>query len=80
MNPKGRRKSRKIPAVLNEDERARLIDAVDTDSPAGLRNLLIIQLCLDAGLRSAEVLSSATRSGPSHKLRSFPFLPSLTMS
>jgi len=57
MNPKGRRKSRKIPAVLNEDERARLIDAVDTDSPAGLRNLLIIQLCLDAGLRSAEVLA-----------------------
>lgn len=56
-NGNGRRKTRKIPAVLDAEEQARLLGAVDITSPAGMRNLLILRVMLDAGLRSAEALS-----------------------
>jgi integrase/recombinase XerD len=57
VKPNGHRKPRRLPAVLTGDEQARLLAAIDTDSPAGMRNLLIIRVMLDAGLRSAECLA-----------------------
>lgn len=57
MNPKGRRKSRKIPEVLTPEEQATLLGELEADTPAGARNNCLVRLMLDAGLRSAEVLA-----------------------
>jgi len=57
MNPKGHRKSRKIPEVLTPEEQATLLGELEADTPAGARNNCLVRLMLDAGLRSAEVLA-----------------------
>lgn len=58
-NQKGRGKSkpRPIPDVLTEEERTLLLQAFTGTSPSKRRNLLMVRLMLNAGLRSAEVVS-----------------------
>lgn len=48
-------KGRKVPTVLNEEEKARLKNHFSQDKEAGLRNHLIIILMLDYGLRCSEI-------------------------
>lgn len=48
-------KGRKVPTVLNEEEKARLKNHFSQDEEAGLRNHLIIILMLDYGLRCSEI-------------------------
>ena len=58
MKPKtnGRGKPRPIPEVLTPEEQARLLRELEpTDSPGKLRNLAIIRLMLNTGLRAVEV-------------------------
>lgn len=48
-------KGRKVPTVLNEEEKERLKNHFSQDEEAGLRNHLIIILMLDYGLRCSEI-------------------------
>jgi len=48
---------KKIPVVLNEDEQQRLLDAPNPRYPTSLRNLCMMRLMLNAGLRSGEVIA-----------------------
>lgn len=51
-----KRKPRKIPEVLTPDEQARILGELEAiDSPRGVRNLALVRLMLDTGLRAAEV-------------------------
>lgn len=55
-NGNGRRAPRPIPEVLTPEEQARLLRELEpTDSPNKLRNLAIIRLMLNTGLRAKEV-------------------------
>ena len=49
------RKGRKIPDVLSEDEQQRLLAQPNSRYPTGLRNLALLRMMLDLGLRNAEV-------------------------
>ncbi len=50
-----KRKGRKLPRVLTEDERRELLKKPNPRYPTELRNLAITQLVLDAGLKVSEV-------------------------
>lgn len=50
-------KSRKIPKVLTEGEQKRLLAQLNTRWPTPHRNLCMIRLMLDAGLRVGEVVA-----------------------
>lgn len=54
-NGNGRGKPRPIPEVLSPDEQARLLQQFNTKTPSGIRNLAIIRLMINTGLRAAEV-------------------------
>lgn len=52
---------RKIPEVLTPQEQARMLDQLSpTDCPSKLRNLAIIRLMLNAGLRAQEICELKT--------------------
>ena len=52
---KGRRPPRRIPEVLDSEEQARMLRELErSDSLATLRNLALIRLLLNAGLRARE--------------------------
>ncbi len=57
MGRNGNSRGRKLPDVLTEEERLVLLKQPNRRAPTGLRNLCMIQLMLNAGLRSSEVLS-----------------------
>jgi integrase/recombinase XerC/integrase/recombinase XerD len=48
---------KKLPPVLNQEEVERLLGSCDTESLAGCRDLCILVLFLDTGLRISELLS-----------------------
>jgi integrase/recombinase XerC len=50
--PKG---ARTLPEVLEQDEAARLLDAVDGDRPEDLRDRLVLELLYGTGIRVAEL-------------------------
>ncbi|MBU4056230.1 MAG: tyrosine-type recombinase/integrase [Proteobacteria bacterium] len=52
---------RKIPEVLTDDERAALLEAPSTRYPTGLRNLCMLRVMLDAGLRVGELVNLEPR-------------------
>ena len=54
-NGNGRVKPRPIPEVLTPDEQARLLAQIDLEAPSGNRNLALIRLMINTGLRAAEV-------------------------
>lgn len=54
---KGPRKARKLPEVLTAEERERLLAQPNPKCKTGLRNLCMMKLMLDAGLRASEVLN-----------------------
>ena len=56
-----KRKGRRLPDVLTTDEQQALLQQPNPKSPTGLRNLCMIRLMLNAGLRVAEVLSLKVR-------------------
>ena len=55
MRKNGKRAPRRIPSVLTEDEQARLLAQIDLEAPSGNRNLALIRLMINTGLRAAEV-------------------------
>jgi integrase/recombinase XerD len=56
MRPRGRKKPRKIPEVLTQEEQARMLGELEpADSPRRVRNLALLRLMLDTGLRASEV-------------------------
>jgi integrase/recombinase XerD len=58
MRPRGRKKTRKIPEVLTQEEQARMLGELEpADSPRRVRNLALLRLMLDTGLRASEVRS-----------------------
>lgn len=52
-----KRKGRKIPEVLTEDEQALLLNQPNKRYPTGQRNYTMIKLMLDTGLRLSEAVS-----------------------
>ncbi len=48
---------RRVPDVLSSSEQARLCRQPNRRSPTGLRNLCMLRVMLDAGLRAAELLA-----------------------
>src|SRR5215472_12189471 len=56
MPRSGSKKPRKIPEVLTAEERDSLLRQPNKRYPTGLRNLCMMRLMLDAGLRASEVL------------------------
>ena len=48
---------RRIPEVLSDDERQRLLEQPNPRYPTGERNLLLMQLMLDTGLRLSEAIN-----------------------
>lgn len=52
-----RRAPRRIPEVLTDDERSRLLEQLNIKTPSGIRNLAIIRLMLDTGLRASELIN-----------------------
>ncbi len=51
------KKPRKLPVILNFEEQRALLAQPNPKAPTGLRNLCMIKLMLDAGLRLSEVIS-----------------------
>ena len=51
------RKGRTLPAVLTLEERTALLNQPNRRAPTGLRNLCLLHVMLDAGLRAAEALA-----------------------
>lgn len=51
----------KIPEVLTDEERARLLAVVNPNALIGFRNLCMLRLMVDAGLRLSEVLNLEER-------------------
>lgn len=49
--------SRKLPDTLNDKERTALLSQPNKKAPTGLRDLAMVKLMLNAGLRAAEVLN-----------------------
>ena len=50
-------RSKKLPEVLTEDERKRLMKQPNPGAPTGLRNLCMMRLMANTGLRVSEVIS-----------------------
>ena len=61
MANNGNARGRKLPDVLTEAERKALLQQPNRRAPTSLRNLCMIRLMLNAGLRSAEVLNLKVR-------------------
>lgn len=61
MGRNGNSRGRKLPDVLTDEERSALLKRPNRRAPTGLRNLCMIRLMLDAGLRSSEVLNLKVR-------------------
>ena len=55
------RPPQRIPEVLTEQEQARLVAQIDLAEPWGPRNLAIIRVLLDTGLRASEIINLRLR-------------------
>jgi site-specific recombinase XerD len=55
------RKPQRLPEVLTDEEQEALLGQPNTNKLIGLRNLCLLQLMLNTGLRSAELLKIKTR-------------------
>ena len=51
------RKQRKLPVILDREEQEALLNQPNPKAPTGLRNLCIMKMMLDAGLRLSEVIN-----------------------
>lgn len=60
-NSGGPGKPRKLPEVLTEEEQKALLKQPNPRYPTGLRNLCLMRVMLDVGLRASEVLHLTTR-------------------
>src|SRR5660397_21690 len=50
-------RGRRLPRVLREEEQKALCSQFDTRYPSGCRNLLLVRLMLECGLRSGELVA-----------------------
>jgi site-specific recombinase XerD len=55
------RKPRRLPEVLTQEEQEALLGQPNANNLMGLRNLCLLRLMLNTGLRAAEVLNIKTR-------------------
>ena len=55
--PPTQRQPQRIPEVLTEPEQARLLEAIDIQESSGIRNLAMIRVLLDTGLRASELIN-----------------------
>ena len=63
INGNGRRAPRRIPEVLDRQEQERLLSQLEpTDTITKLRNLAMVRIFLNCGLRSAELRALKTRN------------------
>mgnify|MGYP001287835428 CR=1 FL=1 len=63
QNGNGRKKARKIPAFLTAEEQARMLSQMEpADTPSKLRNLAMLRVLLNCGLRSAELCTLKTKN------------------
>ncbi len=53
----GANKQRKLPVILSWEEQEALLNQPNPKAPTGLRNLCIIKMMLDGGLRLSEVIN-----------------------
>ncbi len=53
---KGQRKARRLPEVLTGEEQTRLLEQPNPNCKTGLRNLCMIRIMLNIGLRASEVI------------------------
>jgi len=56
-----KRKPRRIPEVLTSDEQSQLLAQINPGNISGLRNLAIVRLLLNTGLRAAELIHLKVR-------------------
>ncbi len=61
MNGNGKRKGRSIPEVLSAAQQIRLLCQVKFQHSSGIRNMAIIRLLLDTGLRASELINLKVR-------------------
>ncbi|WP_162150573.1 site-specific tyrosine recombinase XerD [Acholeplasma equifetale] len=57
LNVKSPKIERNLPSVLSIDEVIKLLEAIDTTKPLGLRNMALLELIYGSGLRVSELLS-----------------------
>ena len=53
---KGQRKARRLPEILTGEEQTRLLEQPNPECKTGLRNLCMIRIMLNIGLRASEVI------------------------
>lgn len=57
-----KRKAKPLPAVLSEDEQIRLLRVLEAaDTPGRLRNLAVVRIFLNTGLRASELINLKVR-------------------
>ncbi len=54
---RGKRKARRLPEILTPEEQTRLLEQPNPNCRTGLRNLCMIRIMLNIGLRASEVIS-----------------------
>ena len=62
MRKNGKRKAKPLPTVLSEDEQARIVGVLESaNAPGKLRNLAVVRLFLNTGLRASELINLKVR-------------------
>lgn len=57
-----KRKAKPLPAVLSEDEQIRLLKVLEAaDTPGRLRNLAVVRIFLNTGIRASELINLKVR-------------------
>ena len=58
MKKNGKRRDKPLPTVLSDDERIRLLGVLEaTDTPGRLRNLAMVRVFLNTGIRASELIN-----------------------
>jgi site-specific recombinase XerD len=62
QNGNGKRKARRIPEVLTQDDQARLLGVIEAaNTPGRLRNLAMVRVFLNTGIRASELIGLQVR-------------------
>ena len=61
MKKNGKRKPRRLPEILTEDEQARLLAQLEGENPSSTRGRAIVRVLLNTGLRASELINLQVR-------------------